>query len=244
MPAPDSHNVLGLENYLFDRYLHTILRIFIILTLTLTPLLLPFNLLQDRNETGGVRGLDRFSFANVSLSHTDRYWVHLTAAIFVVVLVSLILQHELQSYRHFLDNIITGHVDRSTILLVSASKEQLTSEIIQRELQGIYSYQAVEATIQSYYFAFLFIQIFLVASFSASITTVFEKLKAHLESIPVILVQNLPKASNYFFSYLIIYTSATVTSTLPFAKRMMTAILSPLLDKTPRQVWTREKPSS
>jgi hypothetical protein len=73
MPDPRPDQLSRLENYLFDRYIHTILRIFILLALTLLPILLPMNVLSGRNEARGVRGLDRLSFSNVGLSHADRY---------------------------------------------------------------------------------------------------------------------------------------------------------------------------
>jgi hypothetical protein len=63
----------GLENYLLERYLHTMLRIFILLALVLLPILVPLNVVDGKNESGGVMGLDRLSFANVGLFHTNRY---------------------------------------------------------------------------------------------------------------------------------------------------------------------------
>jgi hypothetical protein len=97
LPMPDPHlkHASGFENYLFDRYLHTVMRIFILLGLTITLILIPLNTIDGRNELQGVKGLDRLSFSNVGLSHTDRYWAHLALAIFVIVSVCYILQHEL-----------------------------------------------------------------------------------------------------------------------------------------------------
>jgi calcium permeable stress-gated cation channel len=66
-------DIPGLENYLLKRYLHTILRIFILLALVLLPILIPLNVVDSKNESGGVKGLDRLSFANVGLSYTNRY---------------------------------------------------------------------------------------------------------------------------------------------------------------------------
>jgi calcium permeable stress-gated cation channel len=65
--------ISGLENYLFEYYLYIILRIFILLVLLILPILIPLNAVDSKNEQGGVRGLDRLSFANVGLSYTNCY---------------------------------------------------------------------------------------------------------------------------------------------------------------------------
>jgi hypothetical protein len=497
MPDPTAHDIVGLENYLFDRYIHTILRIFILLTVIILPFLAPLNYLDGRNMAGGVIGLDQFGFSNVSLSHIDRYWAHLAAAIFVAVFVSLTLQFELQSYTRFQAIFATAKVKGSTILVVSLSKKRLTFESLQHHfqglsggvhsikinrdyrklhekiqqrailvstleaaetklirsaqlskhkftqplwnegtrqlwkrhlaatdrpsmrlplwgiilspprfgtkvdiiyhcraeivrytqeikhdeqnidlfpllnsafvsfnhqisiplpllalkahapalwtikhgaaytdiiwsnvsiswweqlfrtvtvvsfflvltlafglpatvtgslsqasylanvipglssinklptwvlgaiqgvlpptilaiitavipttlrilisLQGIYSRHALETTIQTYYFIFLFIQVFFIVSLSASIATVIDELQNKVESVPALLAQNLPKASNYFLSYLIINTATTITSTLLLPTELLNILLSPVLDKTARQKWARKE---
>jgi hypothetical protein len=75
LPTLDPYlkHVSGFENYLFDRYLHTILRIFLLLGLIIPPILILLNVVDSKNELGGVKGLDRLSFTNVSLLHTNRY---------------------------------------------------------------------------------------------------------------------------------------------------------------------------
>jgi hypothetical protein len=74
-PVPDLHlkHASGFENYLFDRYLHTITRIYITLSLIIMPVLIPLNVVHGKNESGGVKGLDLLSISNMGLSHTDKY---------------------------------------------------------------------------------------------------------------------------------------------------------------------------
>src|SRR5882757_3132138 len=98
MPDPDLKGASGFDNYLFDRYLHTIVRIFIILGLTMLPILLPLNAIAGRGELGSVRGLDTLSFSNVSPLHTERYWAHLVLALFAAIAVCFILQREIWDY--------------------------------------------------------------------------------------------------------------------------------------------------
>jgi calcium permeable stress-gated cation channel len=128
----------GLENYLLERYLHTMLRIFILLALVLLPILVPLNVVDSKNESGGVMGLDRLSFANVGLSHTNRYWAHLVLAIFAVIFVCLILRYELQYYSQLQQTMDHAQWGSSTVLLTSSSKEPLSVATIQKHLDAFH----------------------------------------------------------------------------------------------------------
>jgi hypothetical protein len=66
-------HVSGLDNYFFDRYLYIVTRIFLLLKLTIPSILIPLNVVDSKNEAKGVKGLDRLSFSNISLSHMNRY---------------------------------------------------------------------------------------------------------------------------------------------------------------------------
>ena len=108
--------------------------------------------------------------------------------------------------------------------------------------QGLYSRQDVENHVQFYYFAFLFVQVFLTVSLSAGITTIIGELEYTIEAIPTVLAQNLPKASNYFFSYLIMDVFTTSVVTIVQANGLVCLfVLSPIFDKTARQKWRREQ---
>jgi hypothetical protein len=144
-PVPDPHlkDASGFENYLFDRYLHTILRIFILLGLIIMPILIPLNIVHGKNESGDVKGLDLLSISNIGLSHTDKYWAHLLLAILVVVSVCYILQQELRDYSR-LRNIFQASAQKnneeSSLLIVSRSNgQQLSVEAIQRHFHSISS---------------------------------------------------------------------------------------------------------
>jgi calcium permeable stress-gated cation channel len=62
----------GMDAYFFLRYLSTLLRIFVPLALVIIPILVPLNIIDGKNDLGGIRGLDRLSWANVGLAHTGR----------------------------------------------------------------------------------------------------------------------------------------------------------------------------
>ncbi|KFY57156.1 hypothetical protein V496_06546 [Pseudogymnoascus sp. VKM F-4515 (FW-2607)] len=107
-------------------------------------------------------------------------------------------------------------------------------------MQGLYSHRAVENNVQFYYFTFLFVQIFLTVSLSAGVTTTIEELADSIEATPTVLAENLPKASNYFFSYIMMHALTTFALTLVQANGLIEMyILSPALDKSPRQKWMR-----
>ncbi|KAL5361412.1 hypothetical protein BJX96DRAFT_84597 [Aspergillus floccosus] len=61
-----------------------------------------------------------------------------------------------------------------------------------------------EVLIQRHYFFFLYVQVFLVVSVSSSVTTMVPDIVQNVQSVPQILADNLPKASNYFYSYLLL----------------------------------------
>lgn len=107
--------------------------------------------------------------------------------------------------------------------------------------QGDHTGMAVELSVQTYYFAFLFVQVFLVVSISSGITTVLDQISNGPQSVPSILASNLPKASNYFFSYLLLQALSVSAGALVQVMGLFKwFILAPLLDNTARQKWARQ----
>ena len=107
--------------------------------------------------------------------------------------------------------------------------------------QGNYTGMGVEMSVQQYYFFFLFVQVFLVVSISSGITGAIEKISHSPQNVPTILAQNLPKASNYFFSYLLLQALSTSAGALVQLLNLVKwFILAPLLDSTARQKWRRQ----
>ncbi|KAL5331697.1 hypothetical protein ACEPPN_001233 [Leptodophora sp. 'Broadleaf-Isolate-01'] len=106
-------------------------------------------------------------------------------------------------------------------------------------VQGAQTGVEKQRTVQNYYFAFLFVQVFLVVSISggavAALTNVTD-----ITSIPNTLATQLPKAANYFFSYMILQALSTSSGTLlQIATLIMWYLLPKLLDNTARQKWKR-----
>ena len=109
------------------------------------------------------------------------------------------------------------------------------------QLQGDHTGMIVEMSVQSYYFAFLFVQVFLIVSISSGITSIIPEIINNPISIPSLLASNLPKASNYFFSYMLLQALSVSSGALAQISSLVSwYVLAPLLDSTARQKWARQ----
>ena len=101
---------------------------------------------------------------------------------------------------------------------------------------------AVELSLQQTYFVFLFIQVFLTVSLSSTVTAILQQLLHRIDSVPMTLATNLPKASNYFFSYLLLRCfSISASSLLQVGRLIGWCARARLRSTTPRQRWEQEK---
>jgi hypothetical protein len=107
--------------------------------------------------------------------------------------------------------------------------------------QGISSRSYIDLKIQDYYFCFLFVQVTLVVSLSAGLTTIANEM-AHGASLAVTLAKNLPKASNYFLSYVLLQAlSISAHSLLRLDRLIRKFILCPIFDKSVTQMMIRRR---
>ncbi|KAL8953498.1 MAG: hypothetical protein Q9222_000645 [Ikaeria aurantiellina] len=107
--------------------------------------------------------------------------------------------------------------------------------------QGSYTGMGVELSVQNYYFTFLFVQVFLVVSISSGITNTITQLSSNPTNVPGILAQNLPRATNYFFSYMVLQALSVSGGALVQVWGLVKwFILAPILDSTGRQKWRRQ----
>ncbi|RMZ70716.1 DUF221 domain [Pyrenophora seminiperda CCB06] len=96
-----------------------------------------------------------------------------------------------------------------------------------------------ELLVQNFYFAFVFVQLFLVVSISTGITATLDTLLKNPTSIPQTLAKNLPKAANYFFSYMILQSLSISSGTLLQIGAVIVIIFLRFLDTTPREKVSR-----
>lgn len=110
------------------------------------------------------------------------------------------------------------------------------------ELTGTTTMGERELLVQNFYFAFVFIQLFLVVSISSGITGTLDTLLKDpsqagntVVSIPQTLAEQLPKSADYFFSYMILQAFSISSGTLLQIASVALLLFSRFLDTTPRQ---------
>ncbi|KIV93973.1 hypothetical protein PV10_05141 [Exophiala mesophila] len=109
--------------------------------------------------------------------------------------------------------------------------------------QGTQSGMLVELAVQRYYFFFLFVQLFLVVTIASAVTTFFSLFTSvdGVASIPNLLGLNIPRASNYFFSYMLLQAlSVSAGALLQIGSLVGWFILAPILDSTARAKFKRQ----
>lgn len=109
------------------------------------------------------------------------------------------------------------------------------------ERRGLLTEVAVELSLQKSYFTSLFVQLFWTVSLSSSVTAVAQEVLHGLDSVPAVLATNLPTASNYFFSYLLLRCfSVSASSLLQVGRLIDWCIFAPFMNFTPRQKWVKQ----
>ncbi|KAJ5238396.1 hypothetical protein N7468_003015 [Penicillium chermesinum] len=105
--------------------------------------------------------------------------------------------------------------------------------------QGVHTGMAIELAVQNYYFAFLFVQLFLVVTVASSFSTIIDHV-TDITSWPQLLATNIPKSSNYFFSYMILQAMSVSAGALTQIFSLISwFILAPIFDNTARKKWAR-----
>lgn len=93
--------------------------------------------------------------------------------------------------------------------------------------------------VQNYYFAFLFMQLFLVVAIAASYSTIMENI-TDVISWPELLAQNILRSSNYFFSYMMLQAMSVSAGALVQIMGLFTwVLLAPIKDFTAQEKWAR-----
>ncbi len=95
--------------------------------------------------------------------------------------------------------------------------------------------------VQMYYFFFLFVQVFLVVSIASGAIATLQDTVTNVQGIPSTLAKNLPKAANYFFSYMILQALSTSSGTLlQIMVLLVWYVLARIVDDTARSKWKRQ----
>jgi hypothetical protein len=106
-------------------------------------------------------------------------------------------------------------------------------------LSGAQTGMQQQRYVQNFYFAFLFVQVFLVVSISGGAFAALSSAN-NITAIPDTLATQLPKAANYFFSYMILQALSTSSGTLlQLATLIFWFVLPKFFDSTAREKWKR-----
>ncbi|KIX02981.1 uncharacterized protein Z518_06531 [Rhinocladiella mackenziei CBS 650.93] len=105
-------------------------------------------------------------------------------------------------------------------------------------LAGEPTLSAIELKTQSWYFAFQVIQVFLITTFTSGKWKSWTRWRRC--SAPTLLATNLPKASNFYISYFILFGLAQAAlQLLNIVPLLMYTLVGKFLDKTPRKRYNR-----
>lgn len=114
------------------------------------------------------------------------------------------------------------------------------------ELKGVKTGAQRTEFVQTFYFYFLFIQVFLVISIASFFTASLSQLLNNVRKLHKanelldLLATNLPKGSNYFFAYMILQGLSVSSGALFQSSGLMAwYVLAPLFDDTARSKWSR-----
>ncbi len=105
---------------------------------------------------------------------------------------------------------------------------------------GCPTHAAVELRTQSFYFLFQVIQVFLITTFSSAASAVGAKIAKTPAKTPELLASNLPHASNFFLSYLIVQgLTISAGAVAQLVGVIVFRILGKIMDNTPRKMYKR-----
>lgn len=98
----------------------------------------------------------------------------------------------------------------------------------------------IEMQVQNWYFAFQVVQVFLITTFASGASSVGGQIASDPSSAVTLLAQNLPKASNFYNSYVMFQgISGFGAILLNIAALAVFIILKELLMKTPRKRYSQ-----
>jgi len=138
---------------------------------------------------------------------------------------------------HWLVALVQGVLPPSLLAVVMILAPLILRCLV--EEQGKLTRVAEELSMQRHYFIFLFVQLFMVVSISSSTAAFLSGLTQDVKSIAALIASNLPKASNYFFSYMLLQGLSVSAATLLQLNRILARLMANLHDNTARQKWMR-----
>lgn len=133
---------------------------------------------------------------------------------------------------------LQGFVPQATLTVLTILLPIIIRLLVQ--MQGFVVGRDLELTIQTVYFWFTFFQVFLTVSVSSSLTTILGQVWDHPGNLPSLIATNVPRTSNYFFSYILLQCfSLSGGRLLQVGGLLSRVVIGRLSDSTPRQQMRR-----
>ncbi|CAI6336929.1 unnamed protein product [Periconia digitata] len=107
------------------------------------------------------------------------------------------------------------------------------------KLAGAISLSEIELQTQSWYFAFQVIQVFLITTFTSGATAVASQIVSNPTLAVPLLAKNLPKASNFYISYFVLYGVANAAKYLFNIGGLVGVFILSKFAKSPRKKYQR-----
>lgn len=108
------------------------------------------------------------------------------------------------------------------------------------KLSGEVTLPAVELRCQHWYMAFQVVQVFLVTTIASGASTVVTQIIKEPSSATNLLAENLPKASNFYISYIVVQgLGIAAGNLLNIGALVMINIVGKFLDSSPRKLFKR-----
>ncbi|CAK3869412.1 related to DUF221 domain [Lecanosticta acicola] len=100
--------------------------------------------------------------------------------------------------------------------------------------------RAAQMKVQAWYFPFQVIQVFLVTTFASGAAAVVQNIINNPSMATTLLARNLPKASNFYIAYFILFgLLQAALQLLNIVPLLFVLVLGKFLDSTPRKMWNR-----
>lgn len=111
--------------------------------------------------------------------------------------------------------------------------------IVLFKLAGAVTTSEIELRTQTWYFVFQVIQVFLITTLSSGAAATATQIIEQPYLATNLLASNLPKASNFYISYFVLYGLAIAAKSLFNIVAVLVYFVMGKLDKTPRKMYNR-----
>ncbi|KAH6637380.1 hypothetical protein C7974DRAFT_432319 [Boeremia exigua] len=203
---------------------------------------LPDEVIWKNLGMGAKSRMIRHIAATIAISVLIAFWSIPVAIVGVISNVNYLTENV--PFLGFIDSIpsvILGVVTGLLPVLLLAVLMALVPVICRflAKLSGAATTSDVEQQCQKWYFAFQVIQVFLVTTFTSGAAAVASQIVTDPTQAVPLLSQNLPKASNFYISYFILYGVANAARYLFNLIGLLGAVVLSKFAKTPRKKYLR-----